>query len=152
MKKTNRQLAIKQIITNRDISTQDELLHYLKEEGVDATQATISRDIKEMNLIKTSTPQGGMKYTLYQTNNLSVEERLQSTLGDVVVKLERVQFMTILVTIPGNAHVAAALIDTIEFPEVVASVGGNDTCLLISKDEENAQKMYDYLKQFVNIH
>lgn len=151
MKKTNRQLAIKQIITNRDIATQDELLHYLKEEGVEATQATISRDIKEMNLIKTSTPQGGMKYTLYQTNNLSVEERLQSTLSNVVVKLERVQFITIIVTIPGNAHVAAALIDTIEFPEIVASVGGNDTCLLISKDEESAIKMYDYLHQFIKL-
>lgn len=151
MKKTNRQLAIKQIITTRDVATQDELLHYLKEEGVEATQATISRDIKEMNLIKTSTPQGGMKYTIYQANNLSVEERLQSTLSDVVIKLECVQFMTIIVTIPGNAHVAAALIDSIELPEIVASVGGNDTSLFISKNEEDAKKVYDYLSQFVQV-
>src|SRR5699024_9178103 len=105
------QLANKQIINNYDIGTQEELLHYLKEEGVEATQATISRDIKEMHLVKTTTSNGNVKYALFQNNKMSNEEKLQSTLSEVVIKLTRVQFMTILMTIPGNAHVIGALMD-----------------------------------------
>ncbi|MGX7394726.1 MULTISPECIES: arginine repressor [Carnobacterium] len=151
MKKSNRQLAIKQIINNYDIGTQEELLHYLKEEGVEATQATISRDIKEMHLVKTTTSNGNVKYALFQNNKMSNEEKLQSTLSEVVIKLTRVQFMTILMTIPGNAHVIGALMDAIDFPEKVGTIAGNDTCLIISKDEEDATKMYDYLHRWVNL-
>ena len=149
MKKSNRQTAIRQIINNHEVATQEELLHYLKKEGVDATQATISRDIKEMKLIKTTTQQGNVKYTLYQSNQLTNEERLQSTIRDVVIRISRVQFMTIVMTIPGNAHVVAALVDALDFPEIVATVGGNDTFLIISKDEEDAEKMYHYLNSYV---
>lgn len=150
MKKSNRQLAIKQIINNYDIGTQEELLHYLKEEGVEATQATISRDIKEMHLVKTTTSNGNVKYALFQNNKMSTEEKLQSTLGEVVIKLTRVQFLTILMTIPGNAHVIGALMDAIDFPEKVGTIAGNDTCLIISENEEDAAKMYDYLHKWIN--
>lgn len=149
MKKSERQLAIKQIITNFEVATQEELLKHLKEEGVNATQATISRDIKEMHLVKTTTPQGNVKYTLYQNNQLTNEERLQTTIGDVVTQISKVQFMTIVVTIPGNAHVVAALIDTLDYPEIVATVGGNDTIAIISKDDADADKVYKYLNQFI---
>ncbi|SEK66407.1 transcriptional regulator, ArgR family [Carnobacterium iners] len=150
MKKSNRQLAIKQIINNYDVSTQEELLHYLKEEGVEATQATISRDIKEMHLVKTTTSSGNVKYALFQNNKMSTEEKLQSTLGEVTIKLTRVQFLTILMTIPGNAHVIGALMDAIDFPEKVGTIAGNDTCIIISKNEEDAVKMYDYLHKWIN--
>ncbi len=150
MKKSNRQLAIKQIINNYDVGTQEELLHYLKEEGVEATQATISRDIKEMHLVKTTTSNGNVKYALFQNNKMSTEEKLQSTLGEVTIKLTRVQFLTILMTIPGNAHVIGALMDAIDFPEKVGTIAGNDTCIIISKNEEDAIKMYDYLHKWIN--
>ncbi|MGB3161261.1 arginine repressor [Carnobacterium sp.] len=150
MKKSNRQLAIKQIINNYDVGTQEELLHYLKEEGVEATQATISRDIKEMHLVKTTTSSGNVKYALFQNNKMSTEEKLQSTLGEVTIKLTRVQFLTILMTIPGNAHVIGALMDAIDFPEKVGTIAGNDTCIIISKNEEDAIKMYDYLYKWIN--
>lgn len=150
MKKSNRQLAIKQIINNYDVGTQEELLHYLKEEGVETTQATISRDIKEMHLVKTTTSAGNVKYALFQNNKMSTEEKLQSTLGEVVIKLTRVEFLTILMTIPGNAHVIGALMDAIDFPEKVGTIAGNDTCIIISKDQEDAVKMYDYLYKWIN--
>lgn len=150
MKKTNRQMVIKQIINNHDIATQEELLQYLKNEGVDATQATISRDIKEMNLVKTTSSKGSVKYTLFQHNKLSDEEKLEQTIGEVVIRLTQVQFMTIIMTIPGNAHVVAALLDAIDFPEMVGTVGGNDTILVISKDDADAKKMYDYFNQWTN--
>ncbi|WP_034550418.1 arginine repressor [Carnobacterium funditum] len=151
MKKPNRQLAIKQIINNYDVGTQEELLHYLKEEGVEATQATISRDIKEMHLVKTTTSSGNVKYALFQNNKMSTEEKLQSSLSEVVIKLTRVEFLTILMTIPGNAHVIGALMDAIDFPEKVGTIAGNDTCLIISKNGEDAVKMYDYLHKWINV-
>lgn len=150
MKKSSRQMIIKQIINNHAISTQEELLHYLKEEGVEATQATISRDIKEMNLVKTNSANGNVKYTIFQHNKMSEEEKLEQTIGEVVIKLTRVEFMTIVMTIPGNAHVIAALLDAIDFPEMVGTVGGNDTVLIISKDQEDAAKLYNYFSKWTS--
>ncbi|MGO2961487.1 MAG: arginine repressor [Carnobacterium maltaromaticum] len=150
MKKTNRQMVIKQIINNHDVATQEELLQFLKAEGVEATQATISRDIKEMNLVKTTSSKGTVKYILFQHNKMSDKEKLEQTIGEVVIKLTRVQFMTIIMTIPGNAHVVAALLDSIDFPEMVGTVGGNDTILVISPSEEEAVRMYDYFNKWTS--
>lgn len=151
MKKSERQILIKQIILNNNISTQEELLEYLRREGVKATQATISRDIKELHLIKTPNQKGGTKYTLFQQNQLSLDDKLRTTLGDVVVKFTHVQFVNVLTTIPGNAHVVGALLDELDAPEIIGTVAGNDTILIISKDEEKAQNVYDYLSQYMEL-
>lgn len=150
MKKTERQLLIKQIILNNDISTQDELLRQLQEKGVKATQATISRDIKEMNLIKSNSSTGGTKYSIYQNNQMTVEDKLNSTIRSVVTDYNCVQFMTIVVTLPGNAHVIGALIDDIKFPEIVGTVAGNDTIILISKTNEDAERIYTYFDRVLS--
>ncbi|PRY83257.1 arginine repressor [Alkalibacterium olivapovliticus] len=150
MKKTERQMLIKQIILNNDISTQEELLHQLQAKGVKATQATISRDIKELNLVKTNSSTGGTKYTIYQNNQMTMEDKLSSTIKSVVSDYNCVQFMNIVVTLPGNAHVIGALIDDIEFPEIVGTVAGNDTIILISKTNEDAQHIYTYFDRILS--
>ena len=81
---------------------------------------------------------------------MSDKEKLEQTIGEVVIKLTRVQFMTIIMTIPGNAHVVAALLDSIDFPEMVGTVGGNDTILVISPSEEEAIRMYDYFNKWTS--
>lgn len=143
-------MMIKQIVLNEEISTQEGLLRRLREKGADATQATISRDIKELNLIKAPSTQGGTKYTIFQNNQLTIEDKLSSTLAEVVLNLTCVQFMNVIVTIPGNAHVIGALLDDMDFQEVVGTVAGNDTIILISKDNDEAQKVFDYLNKRVN--
>lgn len=145
MKKSERQMMIKQMVLNEEIGTQDELLNKLKNKGIDATQATISRDIKELNLVKTPSFKGGTKYTIYQNNQLTIEDKLSSTLREVVDNITQVQFMNVVKTIPGNAHVIGALMDDIPFTEVVGTVAGNDTIMIISKNEYEATKMYNYL-------
>lgn len=150
MKKTERQMLIKQIILNNDISTQEELLYQLQAKGVKATQATISRDIKELNLVKTNSSTGGTKYTIYQNNQMTMEDKLSSTIKSVVSDYNCVQFMNIVVTLPGNAHVIGALIDDIEFPEIVGTVAGNDTIILISKTNEDAQHIYTYFDRILS--
>ncbi|GAB2323441.1 arginine repressor [Alkalibacterium sp. m-11] len=152
MKKSERQMLIKQIVLNNDIATQEELLKLLQEKDVKATQATISRDIKELNLVKTNSAANGTKYTIYQNNQLTMEDKLNSTIKSVVTSYERVQFMNIIVTIPGNAHVIGALIDDIEFPEIAGTVAGNDTIILISRTNEDAEKIYNYYDNLLADH
>lgn len=147
MKKSERQMMIKQMVLNEEIGTQDDLLIRLKDKGLEATQATISRDIKELNLVKTPSSRGGTKYTIYQNNQLTIEDKLSSTLKEVVESITQVQFMNVVKTIPGNAHVVGALMDDIDFSEVVGTVAGNDTIMIISKDEEHATNMYQYLSK-----
>jgi len=142
MKKSERQMLIKQIVLNNDVATQDELLAFLQEKGVKATQATISRDIKELNLVKTPSADGGIKYTIYQNNQVTMEEKLDSTIKSVVVDVNHVQFLNVVKTLPGNAHVIGALIDDIHYPEIVGTVAGNDTIVLISQTNEEAEGVY----------
>lgn len=151
MKKTDRQLLIKQIVLNQSVSTQEELLAYLMKEGVKATQATISRDIKELHLIKMPDPKGGTKYTLFQQNQLSLDDKLRTTLGDVTTKFTCIEFVNLLTTIPGNAHVVGALLDELSLPDIVGTVAGNDTILILSPNREKAENVHVYLKQFIQL-
>lgn len=151
MKKKERQLLIKQIVLDHDVATQEELLQYLREEGVEATQATISRDIKELNLIKTPALNGSTKYTLFQHNQSSLESKLEATLQDVVIQLTKVQFVNVMKTLPGNAHVVGALLDDLSYPEIAGTVAGHDTCLIISKDEKDADKVHNLLKKYTTL-
>ncbi|MDN6194632.1 MAG: hypothetical protein L0I88_06325, partial [Alkalibacterium sp.] len=145
MKKIERQLIIKQIILNNAISTQDELIEHLFRKGIQATQATISRDIKDMNLVKTASAEGGVRYTIYQNNKVTMEEKLDLTIKSVVVDVTQVQFINVVKTLPGNAHVIGALVDDIHYSEVVGSVAGNDTIVLISKTYEEAEKVFQHI-------
>ncbi|WP_423189198.1 arginine repressor [Alkalibacterium sp. f15] len=144
MRKSERQMLIKQIVLNHEVSTQDDLLERLHEKGIKATQATISRDIKELNLIKSASSDGGVKYILYQNNQVSMEEKLSSTIKSVVTGITHVEFINIVKTIPGNAHVIGALVDDIHYPEIVGTVAGNDTIMLVSKTKEEAEKVYHH--------
>lgn len=151
MRKKDRQLLIKQLILDHDISTQEELLHYLGEEGVSATQATISRDIKELNLVKTPVSGGKTKYTLYQSNETQ-KNKLESTIYDRVVSIERVEFVVILNTLRGNANVVSALIDEMSFPQILGTLAGHDTVVIFAKDLANAVEIRDYLRSHLSPH
>lgn len=144
MRKNDRQLLIKQLILDHDISTQEELLNYLKVEGVHATQATISRDIKELNLVKTPVTGGKTKYTLYQSNQTS-KNKLEATITDRVTGITREEFIVILKTLKGNANAVSALIDDMSFPEVISTLAGHDTVVIFSHNAKEAEKIFDYL-------
>lgn len=146
MRKDDRQLLIKQLVLDHDISTQEELIGYLEDAGVKATQATISRDIKELNLVKTPVGKDKTIYTLYQTNQSS-QYRLDQTIGDTVQKVTVVEFLTVINTLPGNADVLAALFDQLYFPDIVATIAGYDTLVVITKGNEKAELIADYVKE-----
>ncbi|WP_027109030.1 arginine repressor [Lacticigenium naphthae] len=151
MKKEERQTIIKQIILNNVVSTQEELMNKLREKGISATQATISRDVKELHLVKTPLGDGSTKYTIFLNNQITLQEKLQATLQEVVIDLKHVQFTNLIKTIPSNAHVIGAILDDLSRDEIIGTVAGNDTILILSKDEADAKQLYDYLVQYINL-
>ncbi|MDN6153956.1 MAG: ArgR family transcriptional regulator [Tetragenococcus halophilus] len=145
--KNERQKLIKQIITQYPIHTQEDLLAHLQKENVDITQATISRDIRDLEIIKVIDENGETKFTMYnasQTENQNEEGKLVNLFNDVVTKVEHVQFLTIIHTLPDNASLLAAIIDEARLPEVKCSLAGFDTVVLIVSDETRAIEMENY--------
>lgn len=150
MRKADRHILIKQLVTNHTIRTQEELLQLLEEQGVTATQATISRDIRDLKIVKAPDLTGQAKFELFQENETQNEEsekqRLLHMIQDVVTKVDRVQFLTIIHTIPDNAPILAAVIDEVPMKEKVCSLGGFDIVVIISRTEEDATIIEDFFK------
>ncbi|WP_262314864.1 arginine repressor [Lacticaseibacillus parakribbianus] len=138
MNKTERQTALARIINQKAIGTQDELLTALREAGIDATQATISRDIREMRVIKAQDATGTVRYTLYRGDSQSQLERLGDSIREVGLGITRVEFLNVIKTLPSNGNLLAAILDEIKFPQVVGTVAGHDTIVVISPSVEAA--------------
>lgn len=149
MKKAQRQLLIKQLLHTYEIETQEDLLALLQKEGVNATQATISRDIRELNIVKSHSDDGKVRYIVYNPAVSSSEEKLKSVCKDSVVKAECVQFMTIISTVLASADVVAALLDDVQYDEVAGTIAGTDTIICISHNEEEAQAFAQRIQGFM---
>jgi transcriptional regulator of arginine metabolism len=151
MKKAERQRVIRQLISQYEIETQDELIMRLEEEGVHATQATVSRDIREMSIVKTHTGDGHVKYAIFaQTPTNSSENKFSESVKDSVVRVDRVQFVVILHTEMGNADVVTNLLDEVNYPEVAGTVSGVDTVIIVTRSEEAAQTFAQRIEDLIN--
>ncbi|WAA11416.1 transcriptional regulator AhrC/ArgR [Fervidibacillus halotolerans] len=139
MSKEKRHLKITEIVSKFDIETQDELVALLHKEGFPVTQATVSRDIKELHLVKIPSKNGRYKYSLPVERRFNPLEKLRKSLFDVFVKIDMVNQFIVLKTIPGNAQAIGALIDQLEWSEIVGSICGDDTCLIIMRSERDAE-------------
>lgn len=151
MSKGQRQNIIRELIRKHEIETQDELVNLLLDKGIRATQATISRDIKDLNLVKIPMSNGSFRYSMAGDINYRPQERLQRTLVEVFEKIDRVGQLIVLKTSPGNAHVIGALLDQIDWEEMMGTVCGNDTCLIICRTEEDAITITDRLLAAVQL-
>lgn len=150
MKKRDRQALIKEIITEQTVETQEELLRLLEGKGVSATQATISRDIRELKVIKARNPEGKTYYHLYQETAIDSDAHLTDMMQEIVSKVDRVQFMTIIHTTTGSADLIAALLDEMKSVDIVATMAGTDTLLIISPDELSAIKVFDKIQSMID--
>ncbi|WP_321388880.1 arginine repressor [uncultured Enterococcus sp.] len=140
MKKTERQRLIRQIITENEIETQEELIARLEAAGVKATQATVSRDVREMSIVKTHGSNGQVKYAIFsQKKTDSQEDKLKESIKDSVIRIERVQFTVIVHTDMGRADVVTNFLDMVNYSEVAGTVAGVDTIIIISRSEEEAE-------------
>lgn len=148
MSKGRRHLKIREVIGNREIETQDELVDYLKNQGFNVTQATVSRDIKELHLVKVPLPDGRYKYSLPADQRFNPLQKLKRSLTDSFVSIDYTENFLVLKTLPGNAQAIGALIDNLDWDEIMGCICGDDTCLIICRTSENAADIND---RFINM-
>lgn len=137
--KGKRQAEILRIISETDVETQEQLLSALRARGVNATQATISRDIKELHLIKELTAYGAYKYTVSERKtSLNFAGRLRTILKEGVTTFDVAQNIVVVKTMPGLAPAAGAALDGMDLPGIVGSLAGDDTVILIMRTNDVA--------------
>lgn len=139
--KEKRHMKIKEIVSQNEIETQEELVQALEEAGFTVTQATISRDIKELQLIKVVGANGRYKYAIPITASVASLDTLRRRLTEVFVSLARAGNLLVLKVLPGNAHSVASLIDGLEVEGLLGTIAGDDTLLLIAADEPAAKEI-----------
>ena len=139
--KYNRHAKILEIIDKNVIETQEELADKLKEENIDVTQATVSRDIKELRLIKVMTEDGRYKYeSLAQAENV-LTSKLLTIFTESYVSGDYANNIVIVKTLSGMAQAAAAAIDSLKWSEVVGTIAGDDTIMIVCRAEKIAEEM-----------
>lgn len=149
MSKSQRHMRIREIITNNVIETQDELVDRLREAGYNVTQATISRDIKEMSLIKVPLPNGSYKYSLPTDKQFYPIQKLQRALQDAFISVDGVSHFLVLKTLPGHANSIAAHLDNLEWEEVLGTISGDDTILIIIRTEEEREVVKNRILELI---
>ena len=135
--KTVRQVAILDIIEKHDIETQEELADALRQRGIKVTQATVSRDIKELRLLKVLTPMGAYKYATADKAENGLSERFIRMLAESLLSVAASENLIVVKTLNGSANVAAEALDSLHWPELLGSIAGDNTILLVirTKDE-----------------
>ncbi|MGN1030632.1 MAG: arginine repressor [Butyricicoccaceae bacterium] len=137
--KFQRQAKILDLIQQDEIETQEELSNRLRELGFDTTQATISRDIKELRLVKMLSSTGKYKYaTSAKEAETSFATRLRNIFRECVTNVDQAQNMVVIKTLPGLGSAAAMAIDSMRVPQVVGTLGGDDTVFIVMRDTESA--------------
>ena len=148
--KSKRQAEILRIIEDVDVETQDQLLSELKARGLTSTQATISRDIKELHLIKELTGYWTYKYAVSgRKTSMNIAGRLRTIFKEGVTSFDRAQNIVVLKTMPGLASAACAAIDGMEISDLVGSLAGDDTAVLIMRDSEKAEAFCDEIHKIL---
>ncbi|SFA71979.1 transcriptional regulator, ArgR family [Lentibacillus halodurans] len=138
MSKIQRHIKIRELITNNEVETQDELVDELKSLGYNVTQATVSRDIKDLHLVKVPTSNGRYKYSLPADQRFNPLDKLKRLIRDAFVKIEHTSHFIVLKTLPGNAHAIGVLIDNLDWNEIMGTICGDDTCLIICRTEDDS--------------
>lgn len=138
MTKKERLKLIVSVIEENEIGTQEELTEFLNKKGFNVSQATISRDIKELNLIKTEGKNVKSKYIKFSAGE-NASPKIIDLFKHVTVSIASVNNLIVIKTLSGNAGTAGMVIDGMHFPQVVGSIAGDDTLLVITKNESDAQ-------------
>ncbi|MDX6410429.1 MAG: transcriptional regulator of arginine metabolism [Gaiellaceae bacterium] len=145
-----RQRAIRELVAQRPIRTQQELAAALRERGFRTTQATISRDVAELGLVK-ATREGTQAYALPRRlveAETSGEDRLRALLRELPIELREAGLLLVIRTLPGSAHAIAAALDRARWPEVAGSIAGDDTLFVACADRAALQRIIGRLAAF----
>lgn len=148
--KSKRQTMLLKLIEKNDISTQSELTEYLNKEGFNATQATVSRDIKELRLVKAVGTNGKSKYVVsHSATDSGFSERLLSIFRESVLSYDNAQNIVVIKTMPGLASAACLAIDSMQAEDIVGSLAGDDTAFLVMHTTEAASDFCERLSSIL---
>jgi len=138
MAKNERQEAMLKLVRAKEISTQEELARELENAGWQVTQATVSRDIKDLGIIKVTLPSGGTKYSVLDRTGDVAPGRLLSVFSHCVLSSDVAMNLVIVKTLPGMANAAASALDSIHLTGVVGTIAGDDTVFIATSSPEDA--------------
>ena len=137
--KTKRQLKMLELIKKHDIETQEELSDYLLREGFQVTQATVSRDIRELKLTKVSMSNGRQKYVALRDDKEDLSEKYTRVFRDAYISMDMAQNILVIKTVSGMAMAVAAAIDAMKLKEIVGSIAGDDTIMIAVRTTEETE-------------
>ena len=147
--KASRQDAILELVEKYEIETQDDLIERLRQNGFEVTQATVSRDIRELKLTKVLTGHGGYRYVLPPKDTGAAGNKLNRALLESIVMIDVAMNIVVIKTHPGLAPAVAAGLDSLHMPEIVGCVAGDDTLINVTRDPESAGIVCEKLKELV---
>jgi len=149
--KSQRQAKILEIIANKNIETQEQLLAELQAEGFRGTQATISRDIKELRIVKELTSLGTYRYTISASDlGSSFSAKLNTIFRECVISFDYAQNIIVVRTLPGLASAAGSAIDAMNLHSIVGTLAGDDTVMIVMRDTNAAATLCGEIKSLLN--
>jgi len=150
--KIDRHSKILQILENNIVETQEDLTELLRNDGINVTQATVSRDIRELKLIKVLTDGGKYKYASYNSDSVTLDSRIVNIFREAVLTIDYAGNFVCLHTITGMASAAAVAIDSIKFSEILGCVAGDDTIFILTRTQDQAADLVNYFRNMIKNH
>ncbi len=147
--KLERHAQIIRLIHQYDIETQEELANRLKDIGFRVTQATVSRDIRELKLTKTAKPGGGFRYSVQESVDSEDGQKYMNVLKHSFLSMDSAQNILVIKTASGMAMAAAAVLDELQFPEVVGCIAGDNTIMCVTKSVDEALLLMEKIKKML---
>ncbi len=147
--KSARQMAILDVIAERAVETQEDLADALRKRGFQVTQATVSRDIKELRLVKVLSADGTYRYANSDKNEINLNERLIRMFSETVISISSAYNQIILHTHTASASIAAETIDNLQWPEILGTIAGENTILMIVRSIEEVQVVLERLNSMM---
>lgn len=148
--KVSRHTKILEIINSIDIETQEELAEELRKNGMDVTQATVSRDIKELKFIKVLSTTGKYKYSAISPNESFLSNKLVSIFTQTVLNVDNIENFVVVKTITGSASAAAEAIDSLNLEGIAGTIAGDNTIFIIARTKDKARDIVQKLKKMLN--
>lgn len=148
--KTKRQDEIIRLIQTGDIETQEDLAAELRALGYKVTQATVSRDIRELRLIKVAAKGGGFKYAKPERHEVAVSERLTRILADSLLNVEAAGNLIVVQTLSGSANVAAEALDNLGWPEIMGTIAGDNTIFIAARNEADTIEIAERIRKLTD--
>ena len=147
--KVNRHAKIIELIGKYQVETQEELAAYLNQEGVKVTQATVSRDIRDLKLTKIPTEDGKQRYAVHAKSDNTLSDKYIRVLRDGFASMDMAQNILVIRTVSGMAMAVATALDALEFSEVVGTIAGDDTIMCAIRTVDDTMKVMEKINKMV---